>query len=98
MHELRATQDRIIEEAIEGEKILTFYLKSGVSLKGTVLAHDSYTVFMLHNQEHTLVYKHFITSVFPARLNRQDDLEAARGHRHPHPQHHHQQHGDEPHP
>ena len=70
MQELRATQDRIIEEAIQGERILTFYLKSGVSLKGRVMAHDSYTVFMEHGQEHTLIYKHFVTSVFPARINR----------------------------
>ena len=72
MHELRATQDRIIEEAIQESRLLTFFLKSGVSIKGTVVAHDSYTVFLLNGKDQTLIYKHFVTSVFPARFLRGD--------------------------
>lgn len=70
MGEQRATQDRIIDDAIEKTRDLTVYLKSGTSIKGHVIAHDSYTIFMDTGSQQTLIFKHFITSVFPARLYR----------------------------
>ncbi len=70
MTEQRITQDKIIDEAIADHRSLSLYLKSGVSVKGIVLAHDSYTVYMKQNEDYILVYKHFITSVFPAVTGR----------------------------
>ncbi len=66
----RANQDKIIEDAIERSRPITIFLKSGVSLKGKVLSHDSYTIFLEADEKQTLVYKHFITSIYPARMNR----------------------------
>jgi len=73
MIDQRITQDKIIDEAISEGKILTFYLKSGVSVKGTVISHDAYTVYMKQNKDYILVYKHFITSVFPATVLKNAD-------------------------
>jgi RNA chaperone Hfq len=70
MIDQRITQDKIIDEAIAEGKVLTFYLKSGVSMKGVVLAHDPYTVYMKQTQDYILVYKHFITSFFPAAIQK----------------------------
>ncbi len=70
MAEQRHTQDRIIEDAIEKSRELTIYLKSGTSVKGRVVAHDSYTILMQGESNQMVVYKHFITSVYPARIPR----------------------------
>jgi RNA chaperone Hfq len=70
MIDQRITQDKIIDEAIADQNVLTFYLKSGVSVKGTVLAHDSFTVYLKQNQDYVLIYKHFLTSVFPATVHK----------------------------
>lgn len=72
MSEHRATQDRIIDDAIRKCRELTVYLKSGTSIKGTVIAHDSYTLFMNSGSNQTLIFKHFITSIYPARFIRND--------------------------
>ncbi len=72
MSEHRATQDRIIDEAIQNHRELTVFLKSGNSVKGTVIAHDSYTLFVDSANHHTLIFKHFITSIYPARILRND--------------------------
>ncbi len=66
----KANQDQIINQAIKKGRMLTVYLKNGVHIKGRVLAHDSYTILMDNEKHKSLVYKHSITSIFPARLAR----------------------------
>ncbi len=64
----RANQDQLLEYAIENSKILTFFLRSGVPIKGRVVAHDLHTVLIKTEKNQTLAYKHSITSIFPARF------------------------------
>lgn len=66
----KANQDQIINQAIKKQRMLTIYLKNGVHIKGRVLAHDSYTILLDNEKHKSLVYKHSITSIFPARLAR----------------------------
>ena len=66
-------QELVIEAAIEKGKKLTVFLKNGVPMKGVVLAHDPYTIFMQTEKNQALIFKHSITSMFPARLPRPSD-------------------------
>ena len=65
---LDRNQDQVIEGAMEGDRRLTVFLKNGVPLRGKILAHDSYTIFMETEKAQALVYKHSVTSLRPARL------------------------------
>jgi len=64
----RANQDELLENAIRKSRSITIFLKNGVPLRGRVLAHDPYTVLMETERNQTLIYKHSITSIFPARF------------------------------
>ena len=65
---LDRNQDQVIEGAMEADRRLTVFLKNGVPLRGKILAHDSYTIFMETDKAQALVYKHSVTSLRPARL------------------------------
>ncbi len=65
---LDRNQDQVIENAMEGDRRLTVFLKNGVPMRGKILAHDSYTIFMETEKAQALVYKHSVTSLRPARL------------------------------
>lgn len=62
----RAYQDQILDHAIAQARILSIFLKSGVPMKGKVIAHDSYTILMKTETSQALIYKHSISSLFPA--------------------------------
>ncbi|MBI3394239.1 MAG: RNA chaperone Hfq [Spirochaetia bacterium] len=62
----RAYQDQILDFAIQQSKNMSIFLKSGVPIKGRVMAHDAYTILMKTEHNHTLIYKHSISSLFPA--------------------------------
>ena len=62
----RAYQDQILDHAIVQARGISIYLKSGVPMKGKVLAHDSYTILMKTDTSHALIYKHSVSSLFPA--------------------------------
>jgi host factor-I protein len=64
----RLYQDRLLDHAVQKMKNITMYLKNGVHIKGRVLAHDTFTILVETEKNKTLVYKHSVTSVFPARL------------------------------
>ena len=60
-------QEQVIENAIKSGKRITIFLKNGVPMKGIVMAHDPYTIFMQTDKNQTLIYKHSITSVYPVK-------------------------------
>jgi host factor-I protein len=62
-------QDRLLDMAMERDKPITAFLKNGVQVKGRVRAHDTFTILLETEKNITLVYKHSITSVFPARIS-----------------------------
>lgn len=64
----RLYQDRLLDAAVERGKPVTAYLKNGVHIRGKVVEHDTFTILLETEKNLTLVYKHSITSVFPARL------------------------------
>lgn len=68
-HPARIHQDKILEEARLRGRPLTMYLKNGVHIKGLIKMHDNFTVLINSEKNQTLVYKHSITSIFPARLH-----------------------------
>ena len=62
-------QELLIENAVKGGKRVVVFLKSGVPLKGRILDHDSYTIFMeTEKKRQALIYKHSVTSIFPVRV------------------------------
>ena len=64
----RLYQDRLLDNAMQKSKSITVYLKNGVHIKGRVLSHDTFTVLIETEKNNTLIYKHSVTSLFPARL------------------------------
>lgn len=64
----RLYQDRLLDHSVQKMKNVTVYLKNGVHIKGRVLAHDTFTILIETDRNRTLVYKHSVTSLFPARL------------------------------
>jgi len=65
---LDRNQEQIIENAIRDEKRVTIFLKNGVPMRGRVLGHDAYTIFMQTDKNQALIYKHSITSMYPIRI------------------------------
>lgn len=65
---LDRNQDQVIEHAITGDRRLTVFLKNGVPMRGKIIAHDSYTIFMETDKAQALIYKHSVTSLRPAKL------------------------------
>lgn len=65
---LDRNQDEVIEGAMQADRRLTVFLKNGVPMRGKILAHDSYTIFMETDKAQALIYKHSVTSLRPARL------------------------------
>ncbi|MCR9143315.1 MAG: RNA chaperone Hfq [bacterium] len=65
----RLYQDRLLDTAMQKAKSITVYLKNGVHIKGRIVAHDTFTVLIETEKNNTLVYKHSVTSLFPARLH-----------------------------
>ncbi len=68
MSSSRLYQDRLLDHSVQKMKNVTVYLKNGVHIKGRVLAHDTFTILIETDRNRTLVYKHSVTSLFPARL------------------------------
>lgn len=67
-HPARIHQDKIFEDARDRKRPLTIYLKNGVHIKGLIEMHDNFTVLVRTEKKQTLIYKHSITSLFPARI------------------------------
>ena len=65
----RLYQDRLLDHAVQKRKSVTLYLKNGVHIKGRVVDHDTFTVLLETEKNTTLIYKHSVTSLFPARLH-----------------------------
>jgi len=63
MQTRKAIHDQVFEEARIKARPVSVFLKNGVSIKGKVLAHDPYILFMETDKEQVIVYKHSITSI-----------------------------------
>lgn len=64
---LDRNQELVIEAAIQAQRKLTVFLKNGVPMRGKILAHDAYTILMETEKNQALIFKHSVTSLFPAR-------------------------------
>lgn len=60
-------QNLMIERARKRSMPIQIFLKSGVPIRGRVLAHDNHSVFLENDQGQVLVYKHAISSLMSAR-------------------------------
>lgn len=66
----RNYQNQLLDDACQNKKLVSIFLHNGVKIDGNVISHDIYTVLIQSKGEHTLVYKHSITTIFPAFLQR----------------------------
>ncbi len=62
-------QNQIIEKARKRSLPLQLFLKSGVPIRGKVVAHDNHSVLLSTEQGQILVYKHAISSVSAVRAH-----------------------------
>lgn len=60
-------QNQLIEKAKKKSLPLQIFLKSGVPLRGKVIAHDNHALFIVTEQGQILVYKHAISSLAAGR-------------------------------
>lgn len=56
-------QNQLIEKALKRSSVLQIFLKSGVPIRGKVLAHDNHSLFLRTEQGQILIYKHAISSM-----------------------------------
>lgn len=60
-------QDEVFQAALESGRPISLFLKSGVPVRGKVIAHDPFTLLLEQEERNVMVYKHSITSVLGAR-------------------------------
>lgn len=60
-------QNQLIDKAKKRSLPIQIFLKSGVPIRGKVIAHDNHAVFIVTEQGQVLVYKHAISSLSAAR-------------------------------
>lgn len=60
-------QNQIIEKARKRSLPLQLFLKSGVPIRGKVVAHDNHSVLLTTEGGQVLVYKHAISSLSATR-------------------------------
>lgn len=60
-------QDFILNSARKDKSELTIYLTNGVPLKGKVTSFDNFTIVLEHDNKQSLIYKHAISTIIPAR-------------------------------
>ncbi|EHQ05755.1 MAG: RNA chaperone Hfq [Leptonema illini] len=60
-------QNQLIEKARKRSMAIQIFLKSGVPIRGKVIAHDNHSVFIVTEQGQVLIYKHAISSLSPSR-------------------------------
>ena len=60
-------QDLILNTARKEKSELTIYLTNGVPLKGRVTSFDNFTIVLDQNGKQSLIYKHAISTIIPAK-------------------------------
>ncbi|MBW7858329.1 MAG: RNA chaperone Hfq [Leptonema sp. (in: Bacteria)] len=56
-------QNQLIEKARKRSLSIQVFLKSGVPIRGKVLAHDNHSLLLKADQGQILIYKHAISSM-----------------------------------
>ena len=60
-------QDLILNCVRKDKSELTIYLTNGVPLKGRVTSFDNFTIVIDQNGKQSLIYKHAISTIIPAK-------------------------------
>lgn len=63
-------QDEVFQAALESGRPVSLFLKTGVPVRGKIVAHDPFTLLLEQEDKNIMVYKHSITSVLGARKPR----------------------------
>ncbi|EKR74368.1 RNA chaperone Hfq [Leptospira noguchii] len=61
-------QDQLLNTARKDKLDLTIYLLNGVPLKGKVVSFDNFTIVLEQENKQSLVYKHAISTIIPAKI------------------------------
>ncbi|MBN1897521.1 MAG: RNA chaperone Hfq [Spirochaetes bacterium] len=56
-------QDEFLNTAKSKKKELTFYLVSGLPIKGRIKSYDSFTILIEKDEKNLLIYKHAISTI-----------------------------------
>ncbi|PJZ24529.1 RNA chaperone Hfq [Leptospira hartskeerlii] len=71
-------QDQLLNTARKEKLELTIYLLNGVPLKGKVVSFDNFTIVLEQENKQSLVYKHAISTIIPAKVIKLYTEEAAK--------------------
>lgn len=60
---MRDFQENLYKKALEKEKPITIFLKSGVRIPGKIIAIDKFTIFIDSHGQQQLIYKQAISTI-----------------------------------
>lgn len=73
----RNYQNQVLDEALQEKSAISIFLAKGLRFEGRVKMHDTYTILIQTTEKMVLIYKHAVTTVFPARIPRHVPVKTA---------------------
>ena len=65
--ETKNIQQQILSELRKSKGACTLITINGFHYKGTIKAHDNYTIVLSHQNKDNLIYKHAISTIIPEK-------------------------------